>query len=624
MHIDGPYFKDEQGRTLMLRGINLSGSSKIPFDPYLPTHEKFGFYENAKISFVGRPFPLKEADEHFRRLKSWGLTFLRFLVTWEAIEHKAPGEYDENYLEYLQQIIKKAAEYGLKAFIDPHQDVWSRFSGGDGAPRWTFELAGLNVRQFHESGAAVIHHSIEGKLPPMIWPTNYSKLACATMFTLFFGGKVFAPDLKIEEKNIQDYLQEHYFKAFQQVAKAVKGLDVVVGFDTMNEPSPGWIGWEDLNKNEFIIRNGPSPSPFQSMALASGKTMKVENWVIGNRGAKMKGWVDVNPKGIKTWMNGYKCVWKNAGVWDMDKLGNPVLLKPDYFAEVEGKKVDFGQDFLLPFIQQFTKKIRKIISNAIIFAESPVSHPPPLMDTKTSKNMVYAPHWYDAMTLFTKRYRSWLSYDFKSGKVVYGRKKVARLFFSQLQDLKLQSKERMNDAPVVIGEMGIPFDMRSKRSYANHNFSRQIQALNASFKAVEENLLNVTLWNYTPDNSNKFGDLWNEEDLSVFSTDQQTDPQDVNSGGRALPSLIRPYPVKTAGIPLRLNFDIKKGIFEYEFEHDERITDPTEIFVPDFHYPKGYKVILSDGNHELDKDNQLLIYYHSPERFKHSITILKI
>jgi hypothetical protein len=91
---------------------------------------------------VRRPFPLDEADEHFGRLASWGFTFLRFLVTWEAIEHEGPGIYDEEYLDYVHRVVQRAQQHGISLFIDPHQDMWSRFSGGDGAPgcvpRWHY------------------------------------------------------------------------------------------------------------------------------------------------------------------------------------------------------------------------------------------------------------------------------------------------------------------------------------------------------------------------------------------------------------------------------------------------------------------------------------------------------
>jgi hypothetical protein len=50
-------------------------------------------------------------------------------------------------------------KYGIKCFIDPHQDVWSRFSGGSGAPGWTFEVAGLDIRKFKATGAAHVHNS---------------------------------------------------------------------------------------------------------------------------------------------------------------------------------------------------------------------------------------------------------------------------------------------------------------------------------------------------------------------------------------------------------------------------------------------------------------------------------
>lgn len=56
---------------------------------------------------MDRPFPITEADEHFGRLASWGLTFVRLLVTWEAVEHAGPGIYDEDYLAYLLALVRR-------------------------------------------------------------------------------------------------------------------------------------------------------------------------------------------------------------------------------------------------------------------------------------------------------------------------------------------------------------------------------------------------------------------------------------------------------------------------------------------------------------------------------------
>ncbi|HOV06407.1 MAG TPA: cellulase family glycosylhydrolase, partial [Anaerolineaceae bacterium] len=178
-------FTDEQGRRLMLRGVNLGGSSKVPRSPDGSTYQAKGFFDHREVSFVGRPFSLEEADEHYRRLRSWGFNTLRFLFTWEAVEHAGPGLYDEGYLDYLHAIVKKAGEFGFLVFLDPHQDVWSRFSGGDGAPGWTLEAAGFDLTKFQETGAAIVHQTHGDPFPRMIWPTNAYKLAAATMFTLF-------------------------------------------------------------------------------------------------------------------------------------------------------------------------------------------------------------------------------------------------------------------------------------------------------------------------------------------------------------------------------------------------------------------------------------------------------
>ena len=147
MHIDGPWFKDDEGRSLMLRGVNLGGNCKTPCRPDGATWKRDGFFDYKHVSFAGRPFPLSEADEHFRRLKEWGFRFERFLVTWEAIEHEGPGLYDDAYLDYVRAVLEKAAAHGIEVFIDPHQDVWSRWTGGDGAPAWSMELVGMDIRR---------------------------------------------------------------------------------------------------------------------------------------------------------------------------------------------------------------------------------------------------------------------------------------------------------------------------------------------------------------------------------------------------------------------------------------------------------------------------------------------
>jgi hypothetical protein len=619
--IQGSSFVDEHGRTLMLRGANLGGSSKVPSVPDGATHRREGFLDHRKLSFVGRPFPLDEADEHFGRLARWGLTFLRLLVPWEAVEHEGPGRYDGEYLDYLSTIAARAGEHGISLVIDPHQDMWSRFCGGDGAPGWTLEAAGFDLARLDETGAAIRHQSRGDPFPRMIWPTNGGKLAAATMFTLFFGGNDFAPRTTVDGEPAQEFLQRHYIGAVRRVAERLAGLSNVVGYDTMNEPLPGYIGCVDLAAPWGQITLGDGPTPLQGMALGSGIPQDVGVWEFGAFSIRRRGSRLMNTGRVRAWQEGRQCPWQENGVWAADEGGKPRLLRPDHFRKVNGRSVDFAADYCRPFILRFACEIRAADPKAVIFVEAEASRWPPALARADLACAAFAPHWYDDLLLVTKRYFPFLAYDGRSGRIVVGRAAVRRSMAAQLAHLVRGAGERMGGAPVLLGEFGIPFDMDGGRAFRTGSQRAWRAALDRSFRAIESNLLGCTIWNYAADNTHAHGDSWNGEDLSVFSRDDQSDPADPDSGGRGLAALVRPYPRATAGRPLGLSFDCRTRELRFRFAHDSSVRAPTEIFVPRFQYPAGARVEVSDGTWEYQPDRQLLLYRHGTGRCEHLVRL---
>ena len=616
---DHGWFKDEHRRVILLRGVNLAGSSKVPMLPPGGTHHAEGFFDHRIVSFVGRPLPLAEAEEHLRRLKSWGFTFLRFLVTWEAVEHAGPGLYDTDYLDYLERVVRRAGDMGFIVFIDPHQDVWSRFTGGDGAPGWTLEAAGFDMTHFRETGAAVVHQTHGDPFPRMVWPTNASKLASATMFTLFFGGNDFAPHLSVDGVPIQEYLQQHYVESLVQVARRLQGIPCVIGYDTLNEPSHGYIGWKDLSSLESPLLLGDQPTPLQSFALGEGHAQQVAHWEIGLRGRRQTGLVGIDPHGTRAWREGIPCIWREHGVWDQGDGDEPHLLQPDYFSSVGGRSISFGRDYLAPFVRRVAEALREVAPQALIFVESEPDALPE-MPAERLPGLVWAPHWYDAVTMLFRRNMPWIGVGSSDQRVVVGKAAVRRLFRHEFVSLRQQGVDLLG-APTVIGETGIPFDFKGSTAFQSGDFRQQCAVLDRILGAAEEALVSTTIWNYTPDNSNEYGDQWNAEDFSIWSADQGRDQRVLDAGGRALQAIVRPYPLATAGEPLALRFDMRRRILHYTFRHDPAVIEPTVIFLPPCQYPQGYRVWISDGTFFEDAEGHTLLYRHTLGRPNHTIIV---
>lgn len=709
IRIEDGRFVDAYGRTICLRGFNVAGASKMPTEPNGFTHlwDKDSFYEHRTVDFTGRPFPLEEAPLHFRRLQAWGMPLIRLLVTWESLAHAGPNprtDLDLNYIAYLRQLIEMMPRYGLKCFICAHQDVWSRFCGGSGAPGWTLEAAGLDMEAFTDTGAAYIHGQEEARRAtappnerepsgPFVWPSGNQKLAASTMATLFWAGEALAPQLKClrsaldgtgkaEEVSIQRFLQDALIEAFGRLSDAVGSLEACLGFEPMNEPDRGLINLQDFKSWNYNtdLHIGLFPSFIQSLALGSGYPQKVpyyvKSWPWPTRQSHQ---TLLDPMGRSAWLKAAgakpvvdqprgmgKCVWHNHGVWDWDEQKKqPVILQRDYFdhdhrAGREAHKIEWYRDCYAPFVLKFTERVSGRFEKHLSFVEPlPNQFMPPwkaedrsilqkrhqtstAIDLDRPQNLVYAPHFYDLNVLFSKIHTS-MSVNvqglargmFILRALYFGATGLRKNYTAQLRNLVQHAHAFLGQLPIVIGEVGIPFDVNGRAAFKTGNYDSQRELMHALISAMEDNFVGFTLWNYNPINDAVHGDGWNDEDFSIVTSDstvvdyrnEQHEDDELYCGARALDVVIRPYAVKVAGIPTRSRWDPRTLMFEFEWKSspDSPTTEKsrvTEVFLPNYHYAAHkLQIEVSDGEWSVDGDKQTLYVIHTTHRVEHKLLL---
>ncbi|CAJ0901691.1 4461_t:CDS:2, partial [Entrophospora sp. SA101] len=232
---------------------------------------------------------------------------------------------------------------------------------------------------------------------------------------------------------------------------------------------------------------------------------------------------------------------------------------------------------------------------------------------------------------------------------------IKKNFADQLGVIKEEAKE-------YLGEIGIPYDLDNGEASRTGDYSQQIKAMDANISALEANLLNYTIWNYCSDNNFQWGDQWNGEDLSIYSlgNEQNQDDdielpnnclnsmepskkmniKDLNKGGRALQGLLRPFPMKTYGEPVSLEFNPWAKIFKYVYRNLSASAPPgfpTEIYLPTYHFGGilnvDFTVKTTSGLFIWDKDEQKICYWHQikkdiiiddGEKFKTIINVTRL
>jgi endoglycosylceramidase len=177
---------DERGRTVILHGVNVV-YKRPPYVPNASAGERSSF----------------DRDD-VRRLRAWGFNTVRLGLTWKALMPQ-PGVVDRTYLSRVLRLSRLMEAQGIYVLLDMHQDLYAEKFEGNGAPDWAIKDDGIAFT------------SLGG------FPTNYAAPAVGRSFTNFYENR--------------DGIRDQFRRAWDAVARAVRGRPNVLGFDLLNEPT---------------------------------------------------------------------------------------------------------------------------------------------------------------------------------------------------------------------------------------------------------------------------------------------------------------------------------------------------------------------------------------------------
>ena len=198
---DNLRFVDEYGRERIFAGMNV-----VDKKDYNRNDNNYGY--------PAETFPFEE-------FRARGFNIIRLGFTWSAME-PVPGKYNEKLISDLKAFLDKCEEYGIYAYLDCHQDLYSSYCYGDGAPRW-----------------ATITDEFTPHKQLAVWAEGYFYgRACHRAFDNFWD------NVHYNRKGLQDYFADMW----KHLAAELGNHPALFGYDFLNEPFPGADGGKIFRK----------------------------------------------------------------------------------------------------------------------------------------------------------------------------------------------------------------------------------------------------------------------------------------------------------------------------------------------------------------------------------------
>ena len=316
----GMNLTDSLGRTRIFSGVNVVDKSG-----FSPRSQRFDCID----------------EDGIKQLSERGFNLIRLGFTWGKIEY-APGLYDEKYLDSVAHIIDLCEKYGVYVFLDMHQDLYSPYINGDGAPKWATITDGRKVSPTR-----------------FVWAEDYFwGRACHRAFDNFWNNRT------VNGKGLQDWFAD----CWVFIIKKLGSKKNVIGFDLLNEPFPGT----------------PGGKVFRRIAAGAAK-----EFAFGKNVDRMQLIKDLlSPQREEKLLNTI----------------TPQVLR-SATSHSDGIIEEFDTKVYTPFIGKLGSAVRKAGSDKLIFLENsyysnlgiPYNASPLNFGGKRDEQQVFAPHAYDFM-----------------------------------------------------------------------------------------------------------------------------------------------------------------------------------------------------------------------------------
>lgn len=216
----GMYYNVEDGTNLIFHGVNVV--EKLP--PYVPITDRW----DQERSLGPKDITL---------LKSLGTNVIRLGVMMEAVvptcDDNEEGIVDEEYLDKVADLIETLADNGIYTIVDAHQDSMSRYTCGEGFPDWYVKkmLKSVNFHNILKFPAPFFFKTVRDE-------HGYPNSESCFNHQFAFDSVTHEVQAMYKALYTHESIQDDFARSWGAVAKRMKNVPGVLGYELINEPWP--------------------------------------------------------------------------------------------------------------------------------------------------------------------------------------------------------------------------------------------------------------------------------------------------------------------------------------------------------------------------------------------------